>query len=113
MLQINFQQKEDASKPAQVLHLSNVEISSLLFTTLLSVLSVKLEFGQILHLSVKLVPTIISTQIMMEFKLELVLLANKIKSLQKRKVVSSLALLQNLLSVVMFSLLSLILLFAP
>lgn len=86
-LQMSFQQKEGASKLAQVLPLSSVEISSPPFGIHLSVLSVKLEFGQTSHMSVKLVPTITLTLTMTEFKLGLVLLANKTKSLQKRKVV--------------------------
>lgn len=109
--QINFRPIEDASKLAQVLLLSHVETFSLLFGILLFVPLVKLESGQTLPMNVKPVPTTTLIQTMMVFKLGLALLANKTKSIPKRKVVSNLVLLHNLPNAVMFSLLSSILLF--
>lgn len=109
--QMNFRPIEDVSRPVQVLHLNNVEIFSLLSGILLFVPLVKLEFGQTLPMNVKPVPTTTLIQTMMVFKLGLALLANKTKSIPKRKVVSNLVLLHNLPNAVMFSSLFLIHLF--
>lgn len=85
--QMNFQQIEDVSRLALALLLNNVEIFSLLFGILLFVLLVKLEFGQILLMNVKLVLTTTLSRIMMEFKLGLVQFVNKIRFILNRKVV--------------------------